>query len=360
MKQSTSKPIRLATGKAAAGTAKETGVQGAGVHAGSLSAGSFREAPNPKGFSPLWKTFRGDGEQISGLFHVLAPKPDWQISIHDFTLGSDMVLEFELPEYLSVTWHESISGEEFTPYRKLRAKSLWGFYSGSGSWRGLVHGDIPIKSVSVEVGPHMAKEYLQREYGGKFSLVKDAYESLNHMDDFPEMRALLSSLWPKPGDEARELLYYEGKVLEALGLIVERTKAHPAPAKPSIAEEDRSRILGIASFIDDHCASEHRIADLAHIACMSPTKFKESFKAVTGRTVTGYVQSRRIAQAEQLLRQPGLSIKQVAHIVGYSCPSRFGELFRRETGLLPSEYRDSAIRKQGRYAKRRLHGDERD
>ena len=36
---------------------------------------------------------------------------------------------------------------------------------------------------------------------------------------------------------------------------------------------------------------------------------------------------------------PDLSIEQVAHAVGYTCASRFSELFRRETGLLPSEYR---------------------
>ncbi|MFR1637756.1 MAG: helix-turn-helix domain-containing protein [Eggerthellaceae bacterium] len=40
-----------------------------------------------------------------------------------------------------------------------------------------------------------------------------------------------------------------------------------------------------------------------------------------------------------LLRMPDLSIEQVAHAVGYTCASRFSELFRRETGLLPSEYR---------------------
>ncbi|MFR3090392.1 MAG: hypothetical protein ACLTMP_00445 [Eggerthella lenta] len=62
-------------------------------------------------------------------------------------------MEFELPEYLSVAWYESISGEEFTPYRRLRAKSIWGFYSGDGGWRGLVHGGVPVKAVSIEVRP---------------------------------------------------------------------------------------------------------------------------------------------------------------------------------------------------------------
>lgn len=153
------------------------------------------------------------------------------------------------------------------------------------------------------------------------------------------MRALLSRLWPQPGDEGRRALYYEGKVFEAMGLIVERTKSYPCAPRRPVAATDREHILAITSYIDDHCASNLHIADLAHMACMGPTKFKECFKAVTGSTLTQYIQGRRICQAELLLRQPEFSIEQIAHAVGYSCAGRFSELFRREIGLLPSEYR---------------------
>ena len=108
-----------------------------------------------------------------------------------------------------------------------------------------------------------------------------------------------------------------------------------------VADADRERILGVVSYVDDHCANTLTIPDLARAACMSPTKFKECFKAVTGFTFTQYLQARRISLAESLLRQPDLSIEQIAHSVGYSCASRFSELFRRETGLLPSEFRRS-------------------
>lgn len=311
----------------------------AGIHASSLGATGFEEAPNPPGFCPLWHTFAAHDSCSHGSFHVLAPTDLWQISIHDFTLPEDTLLDFKLPEYLSVTYHDSISGEEFTPYRKLRAKSIWGFYSGDGGWRGLVHGGLPIRAIGIEVRPEMSKTFLEREYGGQFSRVRDAFASLSDDADNPELRALLMGLWPKPGHEHRSLLYYEGKVLEAMGLIVERTKARPATIGRSVLPADRDRIMSVASYIDDHCASDHKVADLSRAACMSPTKFKECFKAVTGSTLTQYVQARRISQAESLLRLPDLSIEQVAHAVGYSCASRFSELFRRETGLLPSEFR---------------------
>ena len=114
---------------------------------------------------------------------------------------------------------------------------------------------------------------------------------------------------------------------------------HRLLQRHAVAPEDRERIQAVALYIDDHCASALTVDDLARAACMSPTKFKECFKAVTGSTLTRYVQSRRISQSEGLLRMPDLSIEQVAHAVGYTCASRFSELFRRETGLLPSEYR---------------------
>lgn len=312
---------------------------GAGIHASSLDIVGFKESENPPGFCPLWRSYSAHDENSSGSFHTLAPSDLWQISIHDFTLPQDTLLDFTLPEYLSVTYHESISGEEFTPYRKMRAKSIWGFYSGDGGWRGLIHGGIPIRAIGIEVRPEMSRTFLEREYDGRFERVRDAFASLSNATDFPELRTLLMGLWPKPGDERRSLLYYEGKVLEAMGLIVERTMASPAAPSRTVLPADYERIMNVVSYIDDHCASSLRVPDLARAACMSPTKFKECFKAVTGSTLTQYVQTRRISQAESLLRMPDLSIDQVAHAVGYTCASRFSELFRRETGLLPSEYR---------------------
>lgn len=329
-----------------------SGVTGlAAPHSASFGSLAFTEEASPRAFGDVWRSYSVSEEGLPlGSFHVCAPSLRWQISIHDFTLSHDTLMEFKLPEYLSVAWYESISGEEFGPYHKLRAKSLWGFYSGNEGWMGLVHGGVPIRSVSIEIRPEMSHEYLEREYDGQFNSVKEAFTSLSDMEDFPQMRALLSGLWPKPGDEGRTALYYEGKVIEALGLIVERSRGCAAsglkdqgttiamPAK-TVSSEDRRRIRDVASFIDDHCASDLRVKDLSRIACMGPTKFKECFKAVTGQTLTCYIQGRRMSQAESLLRQRDLTIDQVARAVGYTCPSRFSELFRRETGLLPSEFR---------------------
>jgi AraC family transcriptional regulator len=47
----------------------------------------------------------------------------------------------------------------------------------------------------------------------------------------------------------------------------------------------------------------------------------------------------RINRARQLLRETKKSVIEVALDVGYTNPSHFAQIFRRETGLTPSKYR---------------------
>lgn len=300
----------------------------------------FVPVPSPAGFGPLWCSYEVPSGSGGGSYHICSPTGIWSIAIHDFTLENDAFLEFNLPEYLSITWYESISGEEFEPYRRLRAKSITGFYSGPSGWRALIHGRVPIKCIGIEVTPEFSRRYLESEYGNEFESVRDAFLSVDSEVEFPEMRALLSHLWPDPRDKERSMLFYEGKVLEAMGLLVERTRHMPKESKRSLNSTDTERIRMTMAYIDDHCSLPLRIDELSRIACMSGTKFKESFRQVASASVTQYIQRRRMGLAEQLLRQQDLSIAQVAKAVGYSCASRFSELFRRETGMSPSEYRE--------------------
>ena len=202
-----------------------------------------------------------------------------------------------------------------------------------------MHAGVPVRSVAIEVSPAAIRAFLDREFPGTFADPRRAFACLRDEQDIPELRDLLLGLRPKPGDEGRSEAWYEQRIDDAMRLVVKRSLDEPPADVRTVNPDDRERIFGIASYIDDHYTCILKVPDLARVACMSPTKFKECFKAVTGCTLTQYIQRRRISQAEQMLHQPGLSIEQISHAVGYTCVSRFSELFRRETGLLPSEYR---------------------
>jgi AraC-like DNA-binding protein len=139
-------------------------------------------------------------------------------------------------------------------------------------------------------------------------------------------------------------LFYEGKVSEAVSLIVERTK-QLLPKKPfKVSTEDLKRIETVTSFINDHFAFDLRLEQLSKISCMGTTKLKSSFKEVNRCTITEYIQHRRMGQAEHLLSSTDLNIGQIAQIVGYDSAGRFSELFKKSTGLLPFEYKKLSMK----------------
>lgn len=96
------------------------------------------------------------------------------------------------------------------------------------------------------------------------------------------------------------------------------------------------------SYIADHYTFDIPLERLASIACMSTSKLKTCFKRHTGCTVTEYIQGRRMSQAEHLLIDTDFTMGQIAQVIGYSTSSRFAELFKKSTGILPIEYRKIA------------------
>lgn len=95
----------------------------------------------------------------------------------------------------------------------------------------------------------------------------------------------------------------------------------------------------MVSYISDHYAFDIPLERLAGIACVSESKLKICFKRQMGCTVTQYIQGRSMSQAEHLLIDTDFTMGQIAQMIGYTTSSRFAELFKKSTGILPIEYR---------------------
>ncbi len=72
---------------------------------------------------------------------------------------------------------------------------------------------------------------------------------------------------------------------------------------------------------------------------MSKFHFDRLFKSAMGVSPSRYHINLRLDAARRLLRETKKSVVTIALDVGYTNPSHFAQLFRRETGLSPSDYR---------------------
>src|ERR1017187_6579286 len=83
----------------------------------------------------------------------------------------------------------------------------------------------------------------------------------------------------------------------------------------------------------EHLAEEFSLPRLAEQDGMSEFHFNRLFKRATGVPPSQYQIKLRIDAARRLLRETKNSVITIANEVGYSNPSHFAQLFRKETGL---------------------------
>jgi AraC family transcriptional regulator len=81
------------------------------------------------------------------------------------------------------------------------------------------------------------------------------------------------------------------------------------------------------------------IQDLAVKVCLSPAHLQRLFKRQTGIQLGGLLAELRLQKAAELLTVSNLSIKEIAHAVGYGHHSSFVRAFQRRFAQAPRQYR---------------------
>ncbi|MDF2889115.1 MAG: DNA-binding response regulator [Lacrimispora sp.] len=109
------------------------------------------------------------------------------------------------------------------------------------------------------------------------------------------------------------------------------------PTDGDAKSEVAARIL---EFIKNNYMKEISMQDAAQLLHYSDAYFCKLFKQCFDQNFTTYLTKVRISEAKKLLLNKNTSVKDVSIQVGYYDSNYFAKVFRRITGLLPSEFRD--------------------
>ncbi len=94
------------------------------------------------------------------------------------------------------------------------------------------------------------------------------------------------------------------------------------------------------TFLDTHYDTPITIEGISQEIALSPYYFIRLFYRRYGQTPHQYLIRRRISKAKELLQSSDLSITEICAAVGFESLGSFSALFRRESGLSPSSYRE--------------------
>ena len=81
------------------------------------------------------------------------------------------------------------------------------------------------------------------------------------------------------------------------------------------------------------------IKQVVELSNIPERTLKRRFKTATGVTLIEYLQNLRVEEAKHLLESGQMPVDEISAMVSYEDPSFFRRLFKRRTGLTPSQYR---------------------
>ncbi|AIQ70198.1 response regulator transcription factor [Paenibacillus graminis] len=93
----------------------------------------------------------------------------------------------------------------------------------------------------------------------------------------------------------------------------------------------------MTSYIHEHYAEELTLAELSNKVFISRNHLSIIFKNITGETFNNYLTRVRIEKARELLMERNMLVYEVAERVGYKNIPYFSTLFKKITGMNPTE-----------------------
>lgn len=146
-----------------------------------------------------------------------------------------------------------------------------------------------------------------------------------------ELETLVASLL----EQRRRLQSY---YLSVSGLSDE-AMSRPADDLPD--QQEDVFLIKVRNAVEEHLEEEDFSVDqLSQLLFMDASNLYRKVKALTGLSPVQYIQSLRLRVAKELLRESDESITQIALSCGFNSSAYFSRVFKKDTGMTPSSFRN--------------------
>lgn len=102
---------------------------------------------------------------------------------------------------------------------------------------------------------------------------------------------------------------------------------------------DHPAVNKVIEYLDAHFREQVTLSSAARYINMDPSYLSDLFKRKTSLTLTEYVNRQRIDAARFYLKETDDSVSEIGARVGFMNDNYFIKMFKRTTGMTPSQYR---------------------
>lgn len=279
------------------------------------------------------------------------------VSVMDVRLGELVSGRYDHPEFYALNlmnanpaflaWEEGLhayaSGDAAARGlpKSPPSGNIVGYHQPEGTFRSPLPKGTRVRSMELKFSPRFLQKVASR-FGIEREIVETACFDLSSASAPSAAELAMRQLFSARPSQLSADMYYEGKVLEIVSILVAERCGRTGAEDASDFDADAAGIDRAVSFIHEHAHESLTLEVLERVATMGHTKLTRLFSNRTGMTPIQYLGSVRMQQASCLLRGTSKPIGEIARAVGYDSPGTFAERFKRETGMSPSRFRQAS------------------
>lgn len=169
---------------------------------------------------------------------------------------------------------------------------------------------------------------------------KEYMYNLPRFTYIPVLRKSFESIVDPPISSANaKALFTNGVILQIFSRIIESNSDVASVDKAKYTDE----VIKCIEYIKLHFSENINIEMLYKSIFMGKTTFFKYFKYITNKTPNQYINEIRLTHARNLLFDSSISLTEVAQQCGFSSQAYFNYIFKKFTGISPSQYRKKII-----------------
>ncbi|KRN30004.1 AraC family transcriptional regulator [Liquorilactobacillus mali] len=195
--------------------------------------------------------------------------------------------------------------------------------------------------VTIIINKKAKEETLVQMTGGRFNLdtISDNYRKNG---DYVFLKtAFIDRLFEDLRTPTLEhsITYLRLKVAELLIYLSSKTIAKNNCPKEIISVGILDKIRRLRQYLDQNFTKQLSLEMLSHKFEVSTTAMKKGYREFYGASIHVYLREKRIEKACELLKKTNYHVARIANEVGYTNPSKFTAMFKKNKKITPSKYR---------------------
>ncbi len=163
------------------------------------------------------------------------------------------------------------------------------------------------------------------------------YAEFEYVKEIMKYQAVDYILKPVDREELKKVLWHVEDVLRERGRSAEE---EIADGGASLSHVSQNKMQSAVDYIRRNYGKPIDMAEVSNYVSMNYSMFSALFKEYTGRNFSSYLKTLRIEKSKKLLCSTDIGITEISQKVGFEDARYFTKVFKEETGLPPSVFRE--------------------